>query len=120
MPRQLSPHEIETLRQFENAALLRDLQAFPGWIVYKELAAAKIQDIRDRYENSKTDKDATWAAHVALQAVKEFQKCMQELVETAQDILHPDAMKRMIEQAKTHDPAQLDGELGLAHLQDEV
>lgn len=118
--RQLSPHEREVLRQFENAAMLRDLQTFPGWMIYKELAAGKIQAIRDNYENSKMDKDATWAAKIALQAVRDFQNSMQELVENAQDILQPDAMKRMIEKASVPDPITLDGDLNLAYLHDDI
>jgi len=117
MARPLSPHEVETLRQFENAAMLRDLKSFAGWTIYRELAAGRIQEIRDKYENTNMDKDATWAAKIALQAVRDFQKSMEELVDTAQDILDPDAMKRMIEETKI---ADYDGEIGLRILSDDV
>lgn len=95
----LSNHELEVLKQFETAALLRDLESFPGWDVYCNLAAAKIQAVRDRYENARMDKDATWAALISLRALKEFQTGMEEIVTTSKDLLDPDAMKRLVESA---------------------
>jgi hypothetical protein len=97
---QLSPHEIEVLKQFENAAQLRDLEHIPGWRLYCELAAAKIQSVRDEYENTAMDKDATWAAKISLQALKEFQQGMEELVRQAKDLLDPEAMKMLVESSK--------------------
>ena len=97
--RPLSEHEKQILQQIETAGHLRDLRHMAGWTVYRELAAAKLQAIRDRYEDARTDKDATWAAHVALQAVKEFQKGMEELVEQSSELLDPEALKQLIESA---------------------
>lgn len=95
----LSSHELEILKQFETAALLRDLEHHPGWRVYCELAAAKIQAVRDIYEDSKLDKDASWAAKLTLQGVKDFQRGMEDLVIQAKDLLDPEAMKRLVESA---------------------
>lgn len=100
MPRPLSEHEIEIIRQAENAAFLRDLQLHPAWAVYCKLAQSKIQDIRDMYESSKLDKDGTWVAHASLKAVKEFQAGMEELVNLANDLLDPEALKRLINSAQ--------------------
>lgn len=110
--RQLSNHQVEILRQVENAAMLRDLEHVPGWIVYKELAHAKIQALRDISEDANTDKEASWAAKLRLQAVKEFQKCMEELVSQAKDLLEPQAMQRMIESVNPHEDV-FTGELNL-------
>jgi hypothetical protein len=95
----LSNHELEVLKQFETAALLRDLEHFPGWQIYKDLAAAKIQAVRDKYEYTAMDKDATWAAKLNLQALREFQSSMEELVSQAKDLLDPEAMKMLVESA---------------------
>jgi len=95
----LSSHELEVLKQFETAAQLRDLEHVPGWAVYCELAAAKIQSVRDKYENINMDMQATWAAKLNLQALKDFQNGMEELVSTAKDLLDPEAMKRLVESA---------------------
>lgn len=95
----LSSHELEILKQFETAANLRDLEHIPGYKVYCELAAAKIQSVRDTYENTSMDKDATWAAKLNLQALKDFQQGMEELVNQAKDLLDPEAMKRLVESA---------------------
>lgn len=97
MPKPLSKHELEILRQFENAGMLRDLKQSPGWIVLKELAAQKIQDVRELYEGTRMDKDATWLAHGNLKGLKEFWGGLVEIVENAQDLLDPEAMKRIVE-----------------------
>lgn len=108
--RQLSSHEIEILRTMENSALLRDLEHTPGWVVYRELAAAYIQSARDKYENTNMDKDATWASKIALQALKDFQRNMEETVANAKDLLEPEALKRLLESVNV--PAEeLEGEL---------
>jgi hypothetical protein len=96
----LSNHELEVLKQFESAAQLRDLEHVPGWKLYCELAAAKIQAVRDTYENTAMDMQATWAAKLSLQALKEFQQGMEELVAQAKDLLDPEAMKRLVESAQ--------------------
>ncbi|SRR5258708_1584149 len=100
----LSSHELEVLQQFETAACLRDLEHVPGWRVYCSLAAAKLQAIRDTYEDANMDKDATWAAKIALQAVRDFQRSMEDLVVTAKDLLDPEAMKRLVESANKEIP----------------
>lgn len=99
----LSNQELEILKQFETAALLRDLEHHPGWRVYCDLAAAKINVVRDGYEDARMDKDATWAAKCSLQALKQFQSGMEELVHQAKDLLDPEAMKRLVESA-TEEP----------------
>lgn len=96
----LSSHELEVLKQFETAASLRDLEHIPGWKVYCDLAAAKIQAVRDTYENTAMDMQATWAAKITLQALKDFQSGMEELVTQAKDLLDPEAMKRLVESAQ--------------------
>jgi hypothetical protein len=95
----LSSHELEILQQFENAAHLRDLEHVPGWRLYCDLAAAKIQAIRDIYEDSKMDKDATWAAKLSLKAIRDFQRGMEDLVRMSKDLLDPEAMKMLVESA---------------------
>lgn len=97
MTNPLTDREVEILRQYETAGNLRDLKFSGSWQVLKELAQSKIQVIRERYEGTRMDKDATWLAHANLLAIKEFWNGMELLVEQSVDLLDPEAIKRMVE-----------------------
>ncbi len=86
--------------------MLFDLERMPGWPLYCQMAAQKIQALRDIHEDSNLDKDATWGAKLRLQAVKDFQRGMESLVRTAKDMLDPEAMKRIVESVNGDDEWQ--------------
>jgi hypothetical protein len=92
----LTPEQIEILRQTESAAHLRDLYHTIGWRVYTELARARIQRLNWEYLHESFTQDQAWEARVKLQAIMQFQDLMEEIVRNSVDLVDPAAIERMI------------------------
>jgi hypothetical protein len=95
-PINLTPEQVEILRQTENAAHLRDLYHTIGWRIYCDLAKARIDRLNHEYLYENFDQPQAWEARVKLQAIMQFQALMEEIVRNAVDLVDPAAIERMI------------------------
>ena len=77
------------MRERENAAILRDLNHTPGWELYKELARRYMDEKAKNFWRDNISADEAWNERLHLQAVKNFQAVMEDVVENAVDWLDP-------------------------------
>jgi hypothetical protein len=94
-------HELQILREYENAANLRDLHHTPGWSVYRQLAQQKIAQLTRDYLREDLSRDEIFEAHIRLKAITQFQTILEEMVKDAVDLVDPRSIEDMIRSLHT-------------------
>jgi hypothetical protein len=97
--------ELEILKQYENAAFLRDLHHTEGWRVYCLLAQEKIQQLTRDYLREDLSRDEIFEAHIRLKAITQFQGIMEENVREAVNLVDPMSIEQLIR--SLHQPQEL-------------
>lgn len=92
----LTPEQIEILRQTEANAHLRDMYHTIGWRIYREVAQARIKHMNHEYLYENFTPEQAWEARVKLQGVMQFQALLEEIVRNACELVDPAALERMI------------------------
>lgn len=67
---------------------LTELQNFPEWRIYCEVARAHIQDLTHKYLRADFDQALAWEARNQIRTIMEYQAYMEDLVRQSSDRLN--------------------------------
>lgn len=110
-----SQHEMEIIKNVENARHYQDMMLSEGWKLFIDLKNDRIEKLKDQLIKSATDKETLWLMQIRLNGIIEFMNVLIEGMESAVECLNPQVLAEILKVSA----ADYEGEFGLPELPNE-